>query len=146
MARYFTLDQAHAMLPKVESHIRQAVSLKQEMDKSEDSVRQFLHRIQMMGGMVVDRKRLLGLRGRRDAIASRLKEIIEEIQEWGCQIKDLDTGLCDFPSMYQGQEVYLCWRLGESAIEYWHEIHAGFRGRKPIDDDFLRNHRGDLLE
>jgi hypothetical protein len=146
VARYFTLAQAHTMLPKVESHIRQAVSLKKDMDRAEEDLRQFLHRIQLMGGMMVDRKRLLGMRGRRDALASRLREVVEEIHEWGCQIKDLDTGLCDFPSMYRGQEVYLCWRLGESAIEYWHEIDAGFRGRKPIDDDFLRNHRGDLLE
>ncbi|MBM3738349.1 MAG: DUF2203 family protein [Acidobacteria bacterium] len=146
MPRYFNLAQAEAMLPRVEAHIRQAVHLKTESGKSEEDLREFLSRVQMMGGMIVDRKKVLGLQARRDAILSRLKEIIEEVHEWGCQIKDLDTGLCDFPTLYRGEEVYLCWRLGETAIEYWHEVHAGFRGRKPIDEEFKRNHRGDLLD
>jgi hypothetical protein len=55
-------------------------------------------------------------------------------------VKDLDTGLLDFPTLYQGREVYLCWRLGESQINYWHGVDEGFAGRKAIDDDFLANH------
>jgi hypothetical protein len=82
-------------------------------------------------------------RDRRDKLAQRLKSAIEQMQEFGCVVKDLDTGLVDFPTLFRGVEVYLCWKLGESRIEYWHGMEEGFRGRKAIDKDFLENHRGD---
>jgi hypothetical protein len=145
MPRYFTLQQATALLPGVRRDITQAVHLKQEYDKSETAMRDMARKVQMTGGSIVNRDQWLGHRSRRDALAMRLREIIESIHEAGCQIKDLDSGLLDFPTLYRGQEVLLCWRLGESAIEYWHGLEDGFRGRKPIDDDFLANHKGDSL-
>jgi hypothetical protein len=51
--------------------------------------------------------------------------------------------LIDFPALYQGREVLLCWKLGEDRIAFWHGVDEGFRGRKPIDDEFRENHRGD---
>jgi hypothetical protein len=92
---------------------------------------------------MVDRDRALTARSRRDASAAMLKGAIEAVQETGCLIKDLDIGLVDFPTLHKGVEVYLCWKLGEPAIEFWHGVDEGFRGRKPIDEDFLQNHRGD---
>ena len=97
----------------------------------------------MMGGVAVDRDRALDSRSRRDRATAELRSVIEEVQEIGCLIKDLDIGLIDFPTTYHGNEVYLCWKLGESGIEYWHGIDEGFRGRKPIDQDFLDHHEGD---
>ena len=86
---------------------------------------------------------MLETQRRRDSAASRLQAVMEAIQEHGCHVKDLDTGLLDFPTLYEGQEVYLCWRLGEQRIEFWHAIEDGFRGRKPIDAEFLAKHTGD---
>ena len=97
----------------------------------------------MMGGVAVDRDRALDSRSRRDRAAAQLRTAIEEVQEIGCLIKDLDIGLIDFPTTYRGNEVYLCWKLGEAGIEYWHGVDEGFRGRKPIDQEFLDNHEGD---
>jgi hypothetical protein len=57
-------------------------------------------------------------------------------------VKDLDIGLIDFPTLFRGREVYLCWRMGETGIRYWHG-EEGFRGRKEIDRDFLDNHSAD---
>jgi hypothetical protein len=70
---------------------------------------------------------------------------MDSIQEIGCLVKDLDIGLLDFPTLYRGREVYLCWRLGEQRIEHWHGVDEGFRGRKPVDDDFRENHRGEAV-
>ncbi len=56
-------------------------------------------------------------------------------------MKDLDIGLVDFPTLFQGEEVYLCWKLGEAGIRFWHGIDEGFRGRKPIDAEFLEHHQ-----
>ena len=61
---------------------------------------------------------------------------MEQIEESGCVVKDLDIGLIDFPAMLGEQQVFLCWKLGEPRIEYWHGVHEGFAGRKPIDDEF----------
>lgn len=146
MPRYFTHAQATGLLPQVEEEIRRAISIKQQHQQSESQLREFTHRVAAMGGMFIERERFLAQRSRRDAMAMRLKELIEEIHALGCQVKDLDTGLIDFPTIFRGEEVLLCWRLGEPGIEYWHGTHEGFRGRKLIDEEFLANHHGDLTE
>ena len=68
---------------------------------------------------------------------SHLMFLIHQIKEMGVILKDVDQGLCDFPYMRQGRVVYLCWKLGEDAIEYWHEIETGFAGREPLDKSDL---------
>jgi hypothetical protein len=63
-----------------------------------------------------------------------LRDSMAELQALEVVLRDLDRGLLDFPSLRDGQEVYLCWQEGEDAIEFWHEPEAGFAGRRPIDD------------
>jgi len=60
---------------------------------------------------------------------------VERIQQMGVLIKDLEKGLCDFPFMLDGRMVYLCWKLGEDEIGWWHETDTGFGNRKPLDED-----------
>lgn len=93
--------------------------------------------------MNVNRERLLAARQQRDTSATKLQAALEFIHSQGCQVKDLDIGLLDFPTLYHGREVYLCWKLGEERIDFWHEVDAGYRGRRPIDAEFLENHTGD---
>jgi hypothetical protein len=145
MARYFRLEQAQALIPEIEPLIRQAVTLKGSYEKSESDLRAASQRIAMLGGAQVDRSQLLSLRSRMDASGARLKELLEEIQGYGCLVKDLDSGLLDFPTLYRGEEVYLCWRLDEPDIQYWHPVQDGFQGRKLIDQEFLDNHEGDIM-
>jgi hypothetical protein len=95
-----------------------------------------------MGGMMPDRAKVRALAESREHSARALQESIESITQLGVQVKDLNTGLVDFPTLYRGEEVLLCWRLGEPAIGHWHGLEEGFRGRKPIDTDFLRHHSG----
>ena len=66
-------------------------------------------------------------------LAETLKSALEKIQATGCVVKDLDIGLLDFPAMINDEEVYLCWRLGEERIRFWHRQDEGFAGRKPLD-------------
>jgi hypothetical protein len=65
---------------------------------------------------------------------SHLMLLIHQIKDLGVLLKDPEKGLCDFPYLRQGRVVYLCWQLGEEHIEYWHDIEAGFAGRKPLDE------------
>ena len=143
MPRYFTLDQARAYLPSVGENLRTAIRLKEQHGKAQAELDAIHHQVSMMGGMVPDRAKFLGHRARLDATAMRLKEILDEMSELGVQIKDLDIGLIDFPTLYRGEEVLLCWKLDENDIEYWHSLDDGFRGRRPIDREFLANHRGE---
>jgi len=144
MPRFFTLSQAEKLLPQVESAIREAIVRKEEYDQAEAEWQGFSQRIMVQGGMQVDRSRLLEQKNRRESAALLVKNSIERVHEFGCVVKDLDIGLIDFPTLLNGQEVYLCWKLGESGIQFWHGLHEGFRGRKAIDDEFLTHHQGEL--
>ncbi len=143
MERYFRLDEAEALLETVRGKVEQVVHLNAELSKTTAELKALVRHVADSGGVLLDRKRLVGLRSRHDALAQRLRELVEEINGYGCQMKDLDKGLIDFPTRYRGREALLCWRLGEPRIAYWHGPDEGFAGRKAIDDDFLANHEGD---
>jgi hypothetical protein len=143
MPRYFTLQQAEKLLPEVESAIRDAVHQKSVYQQAEEEWQGFASRVTMLGGVRVDHSEVMDIKRRRESSAQRLKDAVEKIQDYGCVVKDLDIGLIDFPTLFRGEEVYLCWKLGESGIEFWHGVHEGFRGRKAIDAEFLAEHRGE---
>jgi hypothetical protein len=146
MGRRFTFAEAQNLIPQVDTLLREAVSLKSDYQEAESVIQAMAQRVSMMGGMMVDRDQAIDARNRRDAAASKLRAAIEQVQEFGCVIKDLDTGLIDFPTLLRGVEVYLCWKLGEPKIAFWHGVDEGFRGRKVIDQDFLDHHRGDRAQ
>jgi hypothetical protein len=62
----------------------------------------------------------------------RLHGLVDELSEVGCEMKDYQIGLVDFVGRHQSRDVYLCWKLGENKIGYWHELDAGFAGRQPV--------------
>ena len=63
---------------------------------------------------------------------AEIEDLIARIQAYGCVLKSLEAGLLDFLAERDGRDVLLCWRYGEPAIQYYHEVHAGFQGRRPI--------------
>ncbi len=145
MSRRFTLREAESLLPQVSRQMSEALALKAECQEAEEAMAALAHKVMQYGGLLVDRERARAVRARRDGTLDRLKAIVESIQEHGCLVKDLDKGLVDFPTLFRGEEVYLCWKAGEEQIGFWHGVEEGFAGRKPIDQEFLDNHRGDPL-
>ena len=143
MPRRFTHAEAQSLIPQVGGLLRDAIAARSEYAEAERTIQEFTERVMMMGGVTVDRERAIASRNRRDSAATGLRGAIEQVQETGCVLKDLDIGLVDFPTLLRGVEVYLCWKLGEPAIEFWHGVDEGFRGRKAIDQDFLDHHSGD---
>ncbi|MBV9759308.1 MAG: DUF2203 domain-containing protein [Acidobacteriaceae bacterium] len=143
MPRYFNLLEAEKLLPEVERLLRALIQAKEDYEANEAELSQINQRIALAGGMTPPRERIGQLRNRKDAAGRVLKTAFDQVREIGCQVKDLDTGLIDFPTLYRGKEVYLCWKLGENGIGYWHHVEDGFRGRRPIDSEFLANHRGE---
>lgn len=140
MARYFTLADAERLIPELDRLLRDALRHKTGYQQAAHELDQFQTRVRISGGARVDRTAFLALRARRDTSAAALKDIMEQIEKSGALVKDLDIGLLDFLTLYKGREVCLCWKLGEDGIRFWHGTEDGFRGRKLIDEDFLRNH------
>jgi hypothetical protein len=123
--------------------MRLAMSLRDDLAEVVSGLACVAQHVSQSGGALVHLDQVAQAQARRTALTARLKEAIENIQECGCVIKDLQAGLVDFPTLFEGREVLLCWKVGEKGIHYWHETADGFRGRKPIDRHFLENHHGD---
>ncbi len=139
--KIFTLDEAQTLLPVIESLLNRAVEAKQAAAELQEEMSALARRIFLSGGMKVDiavvQKRRLAL----EALIQRVKDSLEEIDASGVQIKDIEAGLLDFPCLLDGETVLLCWKRGESRIEFWHRIEDGFRGRQPIDARFRRTEK-----
>ena len=117
----FTLEQANRALPYVSRVVTDIVKAHEAATRLQT--------------------KLEGLRsGRTNEVAERelvgwldrLQTLVDELHGVGCELKDYQTGLVDFVGRHQGRDVYLCWRLGEARIAYWHELQSGFAGRQPV--------------
>ena len=134
----FTLDQAHALLPVLQSLLKRAMDDKKLIQQIEKELQDVRHRILLSGGLQVDTPALSHRRAQRDKAIQAAKDALAEIHSVGVQVKDLDMGLLDFPCAVEGDVVLLCWKYGEDKIGYWHGQEEGFQGRKPIDERILR--------
>jgi hypothetical protein len=134
----FTLDEAQSLLPVLESLLKRAIDGKQAAEEVESKLSELGRRIYLSGGMRVDLPDAARQRAEMEAHLERVRESIAEIDSIGVQVKDLDTGLLDFPFRLDEEIVLLCWRMGETAIEHWHTVESGFQGRQPVDDRFRR--------
>ena len=134
----FTLDEAQSLLPVLESLLKRAIEGKRLAEEVESGLSEISRRIYLSGGMRVDASKVAGLRAEMDSHVRKVRESIAEIDSIGVQVKDLDTGLLDFPCRIDDQVVLLCWRMGEPAIEHWHPVDSGFKDRQPVDERFRR--------
>jgi hypothetical protein len=132
----FTLDEAQALLPLLETLLKRAMDGKKAAESIEGRLQELSRKIFLSGGLFVD---VASVRRQRAALESHVqaaKDSVAEIDAIGVQVKDLDTGLLDFPCQLNGDIVLLCWRLGEGRIDFWHTVEDGFPGRQPIDERF----------
>jgi len=83
-------------------------------------------------GSPVETPRVFALR--IQGTIDRMQGDVARIDEWSIQLRDIDTGLVDFPALVNGRPVWLCWRLGEPEVSWWHELSAGVAGRRPIGE------------
>jgi hypothetical protein len=74
------------------------------------------------------------LRMRLQGLVDQMQAAVLQIDGWGIQLRDIRTGLVDFPAMVAGRPIWLCWRLGEERVEWWHEASQGFEARRRIED------------
>jgi hypothetical protein len=137
----FTLGEAQTLLPVVEALLRKAQAATVLAEELEAEMQRLSHRIFLSGGMHVDVSVAARRRAEHDKSVQEAKDTLAEIDSIGVQVKDLEQGLLDFPTMMDGKTVLLCWKLGEPAIAHWHTEEEGFAGRKPLDSRFGKSER-----
>ena len=125
MPRYFTLQQANDALTSIHPWLDEIQSIRQKILAHQPEIWSVMEKTAGNGGNPT--------LSRMIPVFDRLDELIHAIQDAGALIKDINTGLLDFPAMRNGREVYLCWKYGEGEIAFWHEIEDGFAGREPIE-------------
>lgn len=104
----FARDEAEALLPRVVPYLEDIQRRKQAFDRKPS-----------------------------EPVAAEIRALVRSVLDLGVEVKDLDVGLVDFPSVRRGKPIYLCWKLGEGeTIEWWHERETGFAGRRPIRELF----------
>jgi hypothetical protein len=72
------------------------------------------------------------LTARMQAVIDQMQAAVTRLDRWGITLRDIETGLIDFPALVSGRQVWLCWRLGEAEVAWWHELTAGVAGRRPL--------------
>jgi len=100
----FARDEAEALIPKVRPYLEDIQRRKESFDRRPT-----------------------------EPLAAEIRALVAAVAEMGVEVKDLDIGLIDFPTVRRGRQIYLCWKLGEGdRITWWHELHTGYAGRRPI--------------
>lgn len=118
------------MLPRLTELLAEMRSLKEEYDRFRGRVGELDQKMRGNGHMVEGE--LKEAQAGLERTAGDLNKLVEQVNEMGCELKDIDQGLIDFRSELDGREVYLCWKLPEQRIDWWHELDTGFAGRQPL--------------
>lgn len=122
--KLFTLEEANSMLPELRRLFAGIKAERAVMQRLAPEAKRAYEHANESGGTTV------GARYAQTLV--NVMEYLQTIHSLGIEIKDIERGLCDFPSLREGRVVYLCWLLGEDRIEWWHDIEAGFAGRQPL--------------
>jgi hypothetical protein len=131
--KLFTLTEAERTRRELEPVLIEAIEVSRKMAPLDEELGAIAARIQWLGGMLVPYEETARVRFDRDRLAESLRSALDRISSTGCVVKDLEIGLLDFPALINNEEVYLCWRLGEERIRFWHRQDEGFTARKPIE-------------
>ena len=122
--RHFTREEANALIPQLTTLLDQLREAKDELTDTE--AHEALSEAAPSNGG--------GEEGRRVGVAFlEVRRLLETVEEAGIVLRDIDRGLVDFPALFEGREVYLCWEAGEDEVAYWHELEGGYGGREPLE-------------
>jgi len=131
-ARHFTPEEANEALERVRPVAESLVAHRRSFTVAAARRARLLQRISGNGGDF-DPQEPSELDEQLQREAEAVAGAVEELQALGVLVKDLDRGLVDFPALRDGEEVLLCWQVGEGEVAYWHGLEEGFAGRKPLD-------------
>lgn len=122
MFRYFTIKSANEALPSVIEKFNNLKKQKNEIMKAEQELQSSVSNFEEY---MIQKQKL-------NSQMTKFYQLIEDLEAIGVSLKGIDQGLLDFPSRRFDEDVWLCWKDGETEIKFWHDMNSGFDGRKPI--------------
>lgn len=126
MFSHFTLKEANDMLPSVIKKFKNIINLRNEVVRIQSELDSNPKYMSSFKDYVLKKQEL-------NSAVSNLYKSIEDLENMGIVIKSIDEGLLDFPSIRFNEEIWLCWKEGETEIKFWHGKDEGFNGRKPVE-------------
>jgi hypothetical protein len=130
MTRYYRLDEANDRLADLRPMLQK---LREDRNAIAELQRQ-IRDIRSNNGSADHAAEIAGLEQEMREIVGRMKESVDLVDEWGVALRDIGTGLIDFPALANGRPIWLCWRLGEGDIGWWHEADTGFDDRRRLTE------------
>lgn len=124
MKRLFSVKEANSMLPQLRTLLGRIQNEKDRMLEMKPDPEEVQTKAAYDWGMARGAEYIL--------VLESFQQAIKEVEDMGVLVKDLDQGLCDFPHQRDGRVVYLCWKLEEDEVAWWHDVDAGFAGRQPL--------------
>ena len=132
--RHFTPEEANERLAEVRPVAEELVAHRRAMGAAAAEQARLVTRIAGNGGDF-DPQEPRELEERFETAATAVAGCVDRLEQLGVLVKDLDSGLVDFPALRHGEEVFLCWQVGEDEVAFWHGVEEGFAGRKPLPFD-----------
>ncbi|HID21611.1 MAG TPA: DUF2203 family protein [Planctomycetaceae bacterium] len=132
--RHFTLEEANQRLPLVKAIVKDIVELYRDVHERRERLNRIRHSYQSSSRFTpnVYSEELDQIEEELDRDIERLDGYVKELRDLGVELKDPILGLVDFPTIIEGRRAYLCWKLGEPEVAYWHELDAGYAGRQSL--------------
>jgi hypothetical protein len=124
--RYFTVAEANALIPELQKQILRLQAMLERLREEYGEKAQQVFQLTQRNGFPP--------RWEPSSIADAVHKAVEELHQLGVILRDVEHGIVDFPHLRDGREVFLCWKLGEERVRYWHELDAGFDARKPLTE------------
>ncbi|HWH36892.1 MAG TPA: DUF2203 domain-containing protein [Candidatus Limnocylindrales bacterium] len=128
MARFYGIDEANERLAQVGPLLER---LRADRDAVASAQRELV-RARTTNGSAEHAEELAQRQTEIREIVRRMQAIVTDLDAWGIALRDIGSGLIDFPALASGRPIWLCWRLGEDDINWWHEADAGFDSRRPL--------------
>ncbi|MEX2546562.1 MAG: DUF2203 domain-containing protein [Chloroflexota bacterium] len=130
MARYFGIDEANDVLAEARPVLEE---LRDDRERAAE-LQAGLQRHRENNGSAEHAQQLAEQEQELREIVRRMQRDVAQIDEWGITLREIGTGLIDFPALANGRPIWLCWRLGEGDVEWWHETNVGFDQRQPLSE------------
>ncbi|MEO6350533.1 MAG: DUF2203 domain-containing protein [Candidatus Limnocylindrales bacterium] len=130
MTRYFGIDEANELLAEVKPLLEQLRADRHEVAE----IQADLQRDRESNGSAEHAERIADKQTELRHVVRRMQQAVNQIDGWGVTLREIGTGLIDFPALANGRPILLCWRLGEGDIDWWHEVNVGFDHRQPLSE------------
>ena len=128
LKKYFTIQEAERLLPQIEKILSRTIKLNKALELLESiEIEVYEDNYEELGKITKANKQF-------HKLSYEFYDSIDKLEEMGCLVKDLELGIVDFYFRFENRDIFLCWKLGEKHIKFWHEIDLGYIGRKPILD------------